>query len=221
MSLSDGTTLDKLDGIQFGIDNGCYASTWTPKMWLRHIEKYRPLQDQVMFAVVPDLVADAPGTRVRWERWGPVVRGLGYRTAYVAQNDVDLDDVPWDEIDVWFTGGTTAWKLSEEAAVAMERARSLGKWTHMGRVNSLRRLRFAAAQGYDSVDGTYVTYSPDVNLGDLLGWLDLIEQQPVDWTFDGNKLIKHGEYAGYRAGCRLPCCREANNRYMKVFRSAA
>lgn len=220
MSLHDGP-VNKLTGIPFAIDNGCYAATWAANVWLAHLERFSPLRDQVLFAVVPDVVADAAATQERWAEWASTVREFGYRTAYVGQNGLDLDEVPWDEIDVWFTGGDTEWKLSKEAAKAAAVAKSLGKWTHMGRVNSLRRLRFAAAQGYDSVDGTFVVYAPDENLPILLGWLNELEQQPESWRYAGNRLIRHGEYAGYRAGCRLQCCRDANNAYMRSFRSAA
>jgi hypothetical protein len=41
----------------------------------------------------------------------------------------------------------------------------------MGRVNSLRRHRYAAAIGCDSADGTYLTRGPDENLPKLLGWV--------------------------------------------------
>jgi hypothetical protein len=41
----------------------------------------------------------------------------------------------------------------------------------MGRVNSLRRLRLAARDGYDSVDGTFLAFGPDKNLPRLLAYL--------------------------------------------------
>jgi hypothetical protein len=50
----------------------------------------------------------------------------------------------------------------------------------MGRVNSLKRLRYAEMIGCDSVDGTYLTFAPDENLPRLLGWLrDLDTQIPL------------------------------------------
>jgi hypothetical protein len=39
------------------------------------------------------------------------------------------------------------------------------------RVNSLRRMRHAAAIGCHSVDGTHLTYGPTRRLPELLGWL--------------------------------------------------
>ena len=47
----------------------------------------------------------------------------------------------------------------------------------MGRVNSLRRYRYAQAIGCTSVDGTFLAYGPDVNLPELLSWVSSIQHQ--------------------------------------------
>jgi hypothetical protein len=47
----------------------------------------------------------------------------------------------------------------------------------MGRVNSLRRLRYAHSIGCHSVDGTHLAYGPDRKLPELLGWLRTIGQE--------------------------------------------
>lgn len=39
------------------------------------------------------------------------------------------------------------------------------------RVNSRRRVRYATACGYDSVDGTHLAFGPDKNLPAVLGWM--------------------------------------------------
>ncbi|MDG4834120.1 hypothetical protein O7627_33185 [Solwaraspora sp. WMMD1047] len=46
----------------------------------------------------------------------------------------------------------------------------------MGRVNSLRRLRHAAAIGCHSADGTCLIYAPRQNLPRLLSWLDEVNR---------------------------------------------
>jgi hypothetical protein len=46
----------------------------------------------------------------------------------------------------------------------------------MGRINSLRRLRYAAAIGCHSADGTCLTYAPQQKLPRLLSWLDQVNQ---------------------------------------------
>jgi hypothetical protein len=79
---------------------------------------------------------------------------------------------PADVVDkVGKIGGTTSWKLGPAAAALAAQARRRGLWVHMGRVNSLRRLRYAAAIGCQSVDGTFLAFGPDRNLPELLGWL--------------------------------------------------
>jgi hypothetical protein len=161
-----------LDRITHAIDNGCFADTWDESRWLRALERWQPIQGECLFAVVPDVVADAAATRERWDRYSGSVRALGYRTAYVGQDGLNLDAVPWDEFDAWFTGGSTEWKLSDEAFDAASEARARGKWTHMGRVNSARRLHAAWSAGYDSADGTFIAFGPDVNLPRVLSWLD-------------------------------------------------
>ena len=89
--------------------------------------------------------------------------------------------VPWDSFDVAFVGGTTDWKLGPHARALVAEAKSRGKAVHMGRVNSAKRMRYAAAIGCDSADGTYITFGPDRNLPHVLGWVrDAVEQLPLD-----------------------------------------
>jgi hypothetical protein len=71
-----------------------------------------------------------------------------------------------------FIGGSTEWKLGAEARALAALAKNRGLWVHMGRVNSLRRLRYAADIGCDSVDGTYLAFGPDQNLPTQLTWID-------------------------------------------------
>ena len=61
----------------------------------------------------------------------------------------------------------------------MREAQLLGKWTHMGRVNSWKRLQLAANWNLDSVDGTFLAFGPDANAGRFLSWLRALEQGAV------------------------------------------
>lgn len=157
-------------GAPWALDNGCYGSSgWNERQWRRTLGRYADMPD-CLFAVVPDVVADAPATDELWDRWAPVVREHGYRPAYVLQNG--CEQVPPDAAAI-FNGGTTAFKEGEEARRLVHDAKARGMWCHMGRVNSLRRLRIAAGDGYDSVDGTYLAFGPDKNLPRLLTFLRL------------------------------------------------
>jgi hypothetical protein len=156
-------------GVPWGLDNGCFSGRWSERVWLRTLERYAHTPD-CLFAVVPDAVADAAATDQLWACWAPVVREYGYRPAYVLQNGCER--VP-EDAEATFTGGDTAWKLGENARRLVQDAKARGLWCHMGRVNSLRRLRLAVQDGYDSVDGTFLAYGPDRNLPRLLTYLRL------------------------------------------------
>jgi hypothetical protein len=107
-----------------------------------------------LFVTVPDVVGDAALTLRRFQIWAAAVRYNGYPLAFVAQDGQEALTVPWDEFAVLFIGGTTAWKLGHDAAQLALEAKARGKGLHMGRVNSLSRLRYARALGCDSIDGT-------------------------------------------------------------------
>lgn len=155
--------------VVWALDNGCFGDQWSEERWRATLERYAG-DSRCLFAVVPDVVCDSTATDVRWDRFAPFVKSLGYRAAYVTQNGCTT--IPPDA-DAVFTGGDNAWKLSAQAQRLAVEARGRGLWTHMGRVNSLRRLRFAAAHGYDSIDGTFLAFGPDVNLPRLLRYLRL------------------------------------------------
>lgn len=109
-----------------------------------------------LFVVVPDAVADHRATLRLWNQWWGTVRDLtgGQPCAFVAQNGATPRNVPWDELDALFVGGDTEWKLSHYAARLTWEAHERGKWVHMGRVNSAKRIARALGTMCDSFDGT-------------------------------------------------------------------
>lgn len=162
-------------GWTWAADNGCFSDKWSVKRWLGFLGEMRDVPG-CLFAVVPDVVGDAPATYKLFMKWAGVVRSLGYKLAYVTQDGCTSNLVPWYSIDCLFNGGSTEWKLSADALALTEQAQKRGLWTHMGRVNSPERLTIAARHGYDSVDGTYLTFGPDTNLPKLLGFLRRAER---------------------------------------------
>lgn len=147
---------------------------------LRWLARYTPEErSRCLFATAPDVVGDAAATA---ERSGPLlapIRALGFPVAYVLQDGQEDVPVPWDRIDAVFVGGSTEFKLGPIAAELCREAKRRGLWVHMGRVNSFKRLRYAASVSCDSADGTYLVYGArrgldNVNLPKLLGWLDAI-----------------------------------------------
>ena len=111
-----------------------------------------------LFATAPDVVGDAAATLALSAPMFVRIRAAGYHPALVAQDGLESLPVPWDDFDTLFIGGTTDWKLSTAAAELVAEAKRHDKWVHMGRVNSLRRMRMADAIGCDSADGTVLKH---------------------------------------------------------------
>jgi hypothetical protein len=158
-------------------DNACYTGRYPgDRAYLAWLARHQPHATRCGFATAPDVVADAAATLARSAPMLPRIRDLGYPAALVAQDGLEHLPIPWRSFDVLFLGGTTTWKLSPAAARLAERARTHGLAVHMGRVNSLRRLRHAAAIGCTSADGTLLAYGPDRHLPTLLSWLDAVNR---------------------------------------------
>lgn len=160
-------------GANWAADNGCYGGKWNPTRWARWLASLPA--DRCLFAVVPDVVANDQATTDLWRQHAPTALSLGLPAAWVAQNCAIGADIPASASAV-FLGGTTDWKLGADARAIASEAIQRGLWLHMGGVNSLRRLRYAAAIGCNSVDGTYLTYGPDQNLPRLDRFLRLTHQ---------------------------------------------
>jgi hypothetical protein len=80
---------------------------------------------------------------------------------------------------VLFLAGSTDWKLGSAARLLAAEAETRGKAVHMGRVNSLKRLRYAAAIGCDTADGTCGAFAPDINLHRCMSWAAQVNGEPV------------------------------------------
>ncbi len=124
-----------------------------------------------LFVTVPDVVGDAEATARQWVRWQSAPRRRGLPIAFVAQDGCERGLIPpWREFDALFVGGSTAWKLGPAAERVVREAKAHGKWVHMGRVNSARRARYAAAIGCDSFDGTGAALFTNTLLPTYLAW---------------------------------------------------
>jgi hypothetical protein len=170
------------EGQLWAADNGRYASPqdYTDAAFLAWLATMPA--ESCLFATAPDVVGDASATLALSTPMFAPIRAAGYPVALVAQDGLESLPVPWDDFDVLFIGGTTAWKLSEPAHGLAAEAKRRGKWLHMGRVNSLRRCRIAQAMGCDSVDGTFLRFGPDINVARLRGWFQAMHRQPMVWA---------------------------------------
>ena len=163
----------------FAADNGCFVQSekYSDEGYLAWLDKLD--RESCLFAAAPDVVGDAEKTRDRSYPMLPKIRDLGFKAAFVIQDGETPDQIRWDELDAIFIGGSTEWKLGPIAADIASEAKKRGKWVHMGRVNSFKRMRLAAAIGCDSVDGTYLAFEPDNRKGKIEEWLQKLKQQPL------------------------------------------
>jgi hypothetical protein len=160
-----------LPGVTWCADNGCFSTNYVgDDRWLAWLRGLAPHAARCMFAVAPDVVGNAADTYERSTPWLPVIRELGFKAAYAAQDGQELFDPPWDDLDCLFIGGSTEWKLGPHVAPLVREAKARGKWVHAGRVNSTRRFAHFELMGCDSADGTYLAFGPDVNLPRVLHW---------------------------------------------------
>lgn len=155
-------------------DNNCWGRHYPgDQAWFSWLSEQAHDAYSCLFATAPDVIGDARETLERSIPWLPEIRRLGFKAGFVAQPGcLDLD-VPWDEFDALFLGGTDEWKLGPGARDMVGEARSRGRWVHMGRVNSLRRFHYAAAIGCNSADGTVLAFAPDRNIEKILAFSHL------------------------------------------------
>lgn len=145
------TQYARAKGIPYILDNGCFAKFDRP-VWNTLLEEAE--MDPPLFACLPDVVGDAQRTIELFEHFkaftNSIPRGL------VLQDGIERVTIPWDDVHGVFIGGTDAFKVSPEAFRAAKTAKMLGKWVHVGRVNTPKRLRYWLDLG-DSIDGSGIS----------------------------------------------------------------
>lgn len=167
-------------------DNGVFTKTaggFSPERFRAMLARpnLRAYADRCLFVVAPDVlhvrddgsvIGDAAGTLAQFAAWSREIRAAGFPVALVAQDGLEtmLDAVEWDLVDVLFVGGSTEWKLSDAARKCVAEAKRRGKRTHMGRVNSYKRLALAESWGIDTADGTFLKFGMRTNIPRLLAW---------------------------------------------------
>jgi hypothetical protein len=154
-------------GIRWAADNDCFHG-FDSGRYLELLEaiSYR---SGCLFVTAPDVVAEAKATVALFERWQPVLQRVWATVnevdvdpgvpvhqpiALVAQDGLERLPVPWEQLQALFIGGSTQWKLGPHAASLVREAKERGKWVHVGRVNTLQRIRWCMALGVDSIDGS-------------------------------------------------------------------
>ncbi|MFI9553655.1 hypothetical protein [Nonomuraea endophytica] len=169
---------------------------------MRWLEDRAEFADRCLFATAPDVVGNAFASVSRSHPFLQRIREMSYPVALVAQDYMEFcPHWDWDAFDCFFVGGSTTWKLSPAAAVLARVAATAGKWVHVGRVNSLKRLRYAAAaMDADSADGTLLTNGPDNHLPSVLTWTWRLQQEDPASLIDARDLIQDPYDGRYQLG---------------------
>jgi hypothetical protein len=161
---------------KWAMDNGAFVA-FDEGAFVRMLEEFAGAPG-CLFATAPDKVGDAASTLKRWPFWSRLIRGLGFPVAFVAQDGLTAERVPWAEMDAIFIGGTTRFKESEQARSLCGMAQAKGIWVHWGRVNGKRRYELALKAGCQSIDGTGFSMYPDTNIPLAAQWAHELAQQP-------------------------------------------
>lgn len=165
-----GTAIGIKEDRPWGMDNSVFTKGFDRDKFFSHLKKCEPWFSSCLFIVCPDVVGDAHGTLALWEKWSPEFKAVGVPVAFVLQDGVTT--IP-DDADWLFIGGSTEFKLGPRAR---EITTSDGRPVHMGRVNTLGRIRYAKSIGCESVDGTCIAYGRTINLWRLIRWMQEIHE---------------------------------------------
>lgn len=175
-------------GLPWVCDNGCFPGKGKLGQGFDAV-KFRRMCQRVAglpgleWVTVPDFVerredgnvyGDAKRTRAMFDVWAPEMERLGLPLAYVLQDGVRAEEVPWERITAVFVGGSDEYKLGLPAAwlegtpgvaTITAEAKRRGKAVHVGRVNSIKRIRYSLDElGADSVDGTATSMFPRIKI---------------------------------------------------------
>jgi len=138
----------KLSGKPYALDNGCY-SRFPEKKWKKLLIEAE--ENTPIFVCLPDIVGDARRTLDLFNVFKPLTSGLP--RALVLQDGIGNYEIPWNDIDAVFVGGSDSFKISNECINACRVAKMLNKWVHVGRVNTSSRVKNWLELG-DSLDGS-------------------------------------------------------------------
>jgi len=141
-------------GGPFAIDNGAFAG-FNATGFRNLLDRRKGNRDDCLFVAAPDVVGSARRTLECFDHWYPQLSG--WPIALVAQDGQEDLPIPWKLINAVFIGGSTGWKCGPHAAAVIKAAQAIGKWVHVGRVNTPDRFEYFHGLGADSIDGTGIS----------------------------------------------------------------
>lgn len=149
--------LDK--GFLWCLDNGVYTGKFTHDKLVSRLEKCLPWKDTCTFVASPDVLYNPQETHKNFFIYYKLIKETyGYPIAYILQDGFMEKDLPYDLVDVFFVGGSTKFKLSRHVLNFINYCNKINKKIHIGRVNSIKRLKhFKYANSWD---GTHLNFQP-------------------------------------------------------------
>jgi len=141
-------TQNKIAGVPYGLDNGCFT-TFHEKRWNKMINDAYEVRPK--FVCLPDIVGDARRTLELFDHFK--LRTNGLPRALVLQDGIENHAIPWRDLDCIFIGGSDSFKTHPATFAAARAAKIMGKWVHVGRVNTALRAKQWLPYA-DSIDGS-------------------------------------------------------------------
>lgn len=148
-------------GLKHGMDNGAWKAfkqeqPFDERAFSGLVERHGASSD---FVVIPDVVAGGMKSLDFSISWIPKLKHLKSLLLPV-QDGMDVFSVAavlheHQNVGI-FLGGSTEWKLETMYAWGVVSA-TMNRHYHVGRVNTMRRIRLCAEAGADSFDGTSAT----------------------------------------------------------------
>lgn len=146
----------------YAIDNGAYGyylrnQDFDDKAFYKLLDTWATGCDWV---AIPDSVGNWEETKAMLDVWVPRLLEYKVPLLVVVQDGCEVDNYKdvhmlLNRMDIQgiFVGGTTDWKLSNIQRLS-EVCKKYNKHIHVGRVNSVKRLKYCFYADVDSVDGS-------------------------------------------------------------------
>ncbi len=171
------------DGLPWAVDNSAFSNPDDAKFERILFDVWETMRwNPPDWVAVPDFVGDHWKTLelfLAWTaHWEYEFGRVEWPLAFVLQNGATSDSVPWDEIAAVFVGGDDDFKLRGSVDLIAE-AKERKKIVHVGRVNSLKRLRWAHDIGADSVDGSGYSMFPDARIPRAIKHVESLAASPL------------------------------------------
>ncbi len=145
-------TRNAIADVPYGLDNGCFKR-FEQRTWERMLDDCFDLK-MPKFVCLPDIVGNAQRTQELFYEFE--LRTNGLPRALVLQDGINNVFIDWRKISAVFVGGTDAFKISPEVFQTCKAAKMLGKWVHVGRVNTVEMLADWVDVA-DSIDGSGIS----------------------------------------------------------------